>query len=321
MGRIVEQKKKSNKQWRREIIADVNRREAEKKKEKWRVRKCWAVIYGIGFLCPMIILLIVLLNIHNDKVTFTNIMLGLITINGGFFLCVYIGLKAVWNMYPKIPLKNDGKLKLIALPDHWKSSTGEKYEFNRIDDKQIVIDNDYVLARIFLFLLLFIIFLALVYFADATPSKLTTEDYGSTLLLLELYLLILTPGISAILQPWRRIVFDRVSRTVTIPGRLLLHKKETIPYSQAELTIRYYMGLGSLVCVSSIIISNSNSPSLLSGVSLMDGDMDKARRFARFIQLYMEEEELPDMPEFEKYRNKKEQEHTEIEKEIPIWKR
>ena len=169
--------------------------------------------------------------------------------------------------------------------------------------------------------MLFIIFLAVVYFADATPSNLTTEDYGSTLLLLELYLLILTPGINAILQPWRRIVFDRVSRTVTIPGRLLLHKKETIPYSQAELTIRYYMGPGSLGCVSSIIISNSNSPSLLSGVSLMDGDMDKARRFARFIQLYMEEEELPDMPEFEKYRNKKEQEHTEIEKEIPIWKR
>lgn len=91
-------------------------------------------------------------------------------------------------------------------------------------------------------MLLFIIFLALVYFADATPSKLTTEDYGSTLLLLELYLLILTPGISAILQPWRRIVFDRVSRTVTIPGRLLLHKKETIPYSQAELTIRLLHG-------------------------------------------------------------------------------
>ena len=134
-------------------------------------------------------------------------------------------------------------------------------------------------------------------------------------------MLILTLGISAILQPWRRIVFDRVSRTVTIPGRLLLHKKETIPYSQAELTIRYYMGRGSLGVVTSIIISNSNSPSLLSGVSLMPGDIDEARRFARFIQLYMEEEELPDMPEFEKYRNKKEQEHVEIEKEVPIWKR
>jgi hypothetical protein len=36
----------------------------------------------------------------------------------------------------------------------------------------------------------------------------------------------------------------------------------------------------------------------------MPGDLDKARRFARFIQLYMEEEELPDIPEFEKYRSK-----------------
>ena len=139
--------------------------------------------------------------------------------------------------------------------------------------------------------------------AGLTPSNLTTKDYGSILLLLEMYLIILTLWISAILQPWRRIVFDRVSKTVTIPGRLLLHKKETIPYSQAELTIRYYRR-GSLGCVSSIIISNSNSPSLLSGVSLMPGDMDEARRFARFIQLYMEEEELPDIPEFEKYRSK-----------------
>jgi hypothetical protein len=36
----------------------------------------------------------------------------------------------------------------------------------------------------------------------------------------------------------------------------------------------------------------------------MPGDLDKARRFARFIQLYMEEEELSDIPEFEKYRSK-----------------
>ena len=140
-------------------------------------------------------------------------------------------------------------------------------------------------------------------YVGLAPSKLATEDYGSTVLLLELYFLILALGISAILQPWRRIVFDRASRTVTIPGRLLLHKKETIPYSQAELTIRYYMGRGSLGVVTSIIISNSNSPSLLSGVSLMPGDIDEARRFARFIQLYMEKEELPDIPEFEKYRN------------------
>ena len=45
---------------------------------------------------------------------------------------------------------------------------------------------------------------------------------------------------------------------------------------------------------------NFRESCLLSGVSLMPGDLDKAKCFARFIQLYMEKEELPDIPEFEK---------------------
>ena len=45
---MKKQKKKSNKQWRREIIADVNRREAEKRKEKWHVRICWISIFAVG---------------------------------------------------------------------------------------------------------------------------------------------------------------------------------------------------------------------------------------------------------------------------------
>ena len=99
---------------------------------------------------------------------------------------------------------------------------------------------------------------------------------------------------------------DHINFAVQVPTgkkcELLLYKKETIPYSQTELTIRYYRHSSRLAA--DIIISNANSSSLLSGVSLMPGDLDKARRFARFIQLYMEEEELPDIPEFEKYRSK-----------------
>jgi hypothetical protein len=215
---------------------------------------------------------------------------------------MYILFKAARNLIIRIPLKNgESTGNTQWLLDSSETLVEPEY-LSRYDDKQIVIDNDGISVRVLCFLIWLVIFLAMVYLG-LTPSKLATEDYGSTLLLLELYLLILALGISAILQPWQRIVFDRVSRTVTIPGRLLLHKKETIPYSQAELTIRYYMGRGSLGVVTSIIISNSNSPSLLSGVSLMPGDIDEARRFARFIQLYMEKEELPDIPEFEKYRN------------------
>lgn len=295
---MKKQKKKSNKQSRREIIADVKRREAEwrkeRRKERWRICKSHIILWGIFISFFPLLVFVTGSDIRN---TFTNIILGLITINGWICLCMYLLFKEARNLTVWIPLKNgESTGNAQWSPDSSRIPVEPEY-LSRCDDKQIVIDNDGISVRMVSFLVWLFIFLVSVC-AGLTPSNLTTEDYGSILLLLELYLIILTAGISAILQPWRRIVFDRVSKTVTIPRRLLLHKKETIPYSQAELTIRYYRR-GSWLAPD-IIISNANSSSLLSGVSLMPGDLDKARCFARFIQLYMEKEELPDIPEFEK---------------------
>lgn len=299
---MKKQKKKSNKQSRREIIADVKRREAEwrkeRRKERWRICKSHIILWGTFISFFPLLVFVTGSDIRN---TFTNIILGLITINGWICLCMYLLFKEARNLTVWIPLKNgESTGNAQWLPDSSGIPVEPEY-LSRCDDKQIVIDNDGISMRMVIFLIWLFVFLVSVC-AGLIPSNLTTEDYGSILLLLELYLIILTAGISAILQPWRRIVFDRVSKTVTIPGRLLLHKKETIPYSQTELTIRYYRHSSRLAA--DIIISNANSSSLLSGVSLMPGDLDKARRFARFIQLYMEEEELPDIPEFEKYRSK-----------------
>lgn len=299
---MKKQKKKSNKQSRREVIADVKRREAEwrkeRRKERWRICKSHIILWGIFISFFPLLVFVTGSDIRN---TFTNIILGLITINGWICLCMYLLFKEARNLTVWIPLKNgESTGNAQWLPDSSGIPVEPEY-LSRCDDKQIVIDNDGISMRMVIFLIWLFVFLVSVC-AGLIPSNLTTEDYGSILLLLELYLIILTAGISAILQPWRRIVFDRVSKTVTIPGRLLLHKKETIPYSQTELTIRYYRHSSRLAA--DIIISNANSSSLLSGVSLMPGDLDKARRFARFIQLYMEEEELPDIPEFEKYRSK-----------------
>lgn len=299
---MKKQKKKSNKQSRREIIADVKRREAEwrkeRRKERWRICKSHIILWGIFISFFPLLVFVTGSDIRN---TFTNIILGLITINGWICLCMYLLFKEARNLTVWIPLKNgESTGNAQWLPDSSGIPVEPEY-LSRCDDKQIVIDNDGISMRMVIFLIWLFVFLVSVC-AGLIPSNLTTEDYGSILLLLELYLIILTAGISAILQPWRRIVFDRVSKTVTIPGRLLLHKKETIPYSQTELMIRYYRHSSRLAA--DIIISNANSSSLLSGVSLMPGDLDKARRFARFIQLYMEEEELPDIPEFEKYRSK-----------------
>ena len=299
---MKKQKKKSNKQSRREIIADVKRREAEWRKERtketWRICKSHIILWGTFISFFPLLVFVTGSDIRN---TFTNIILGLITINGWICLCMYLLFKEARNLTVWIPLKNgESTGNAQWLPDSSGIPVEPEY-LSRCDNKQIVIDNDGISMRMVIFLIWLFVFLVSVC-AGLIPSNLTTEDYGSILLLLELYLIILTAGISAILQPWRRIVFDRVSKTVTIPGRLLLHKKETIPYSQSELTIRYYRHSSRLAA--DIIISNANSSSLLSGVSLMPGDLDKARRFARFIQLYMEEEELPDIPEFEKYRSK-----------------
>ena len=299
---MKKQKKKSNKQSRREIIADVKRREAEwrkeRRKERWRICKSHIILWGIFISFFPLLVFVTGSDIRN---TFTNIILGLITINGWICLCMYLLFKEARNLTVWIPLKNgESTGNAQWLPDSSGIPVEPEY-LSRCDDKQIVIDNDGISMRMVIFLIWLFVFLVSVC-AGLIPSNLTTEDYGSILLLLELYLIILIAGISAILQPWRRIVFDRVSKTVMIPGRLLLHKKETIPYSQTELTIRYYRHSSRLAA--DIIISNANSSSLLSGVSLMPGDLDKARRFARFIQLYMEEEELPDIPEFEKYRSK-----------------
>ena len=299
---MKKQKKKSNKQSRREIIADVKRREAEwrkeRRKERWRICKSHIILWGTFISFFPLLVFVTGSDIRN---TFTNIILGLITINGWICLCMYLLFKEARNLTVWIPLKNgESTGNAQWLPDSSGIPVEPEY-LSRCDDKQIVIDNDGISMRMVIFLIWLFVFLVSVC-AGLIPSNLTTEDYGSILLLLEMYLIILTAGISAILQPWRRIVFDRVSKTVTIPGRLLLHKKETIPYSQSELTIRYYRHSSRLAA--DIIISNANSSSLLSGVSLMPGDLDKARRFARFIQLYMEEEELSDIPEFEKYRSK-----------------
>ena len=72
----MEQKKKSNKQQRREIIAAVKRREAERRREMWHVRICWISIFVVGLIPGSVPALIAILNLDNDKVTFTNISLG-----------------------------------------------------------------------------------------------------------------------------------------------------------------------------------------------------------------------------------------------------
>ena len=290
-----------NRQHRKNIIGDTECQETEMRKGKWHKRKCWTIILGSAFLWPLTTFFIVFFNQHRD-VTFTNLALGLLAINIVFCLCYYIGLRAIWNLYPKISLNNKETLKNVTLPYHWKDLLGDRFKFDRIDNKQIVINNDGIAVRVFFLLIFLVPFLALLYWGVITPSEITSESYVNALLFLEPLFFIIVIGLKAFLQPWRRIVFDRDSKTITIPGRFMFQKKETLPYEQVVITLfsnhhaKTFNGKGE----EEIVIANPQRT--LGGIPLgIAGDINATRQFARFIQLYMEEEEVQSIPEFEEY--------------------
>ena len=290
-----------NRQHRKNIIGDTECQETEMRKGKWHKRKCWTIILGSAFLWPLTTFFIVFFNQHRD-VTFTNLALGLLAINIVFCLCYYIGLRAIWNLYPKISLNNKETLKNVTLPYHWKDLLGDRFKFDRIDNKQIIINNDGIAVRVFFLLIFLVPFLALLYWGVITPSEITSESYVNALLFLEPLFFIIVIGLKAFLQPWRRIVFDRDSKTITIPGRFMFQKKETLPYEQVVITLfsnhhaKTFNGKGE----EEIVIANPQRT--LGGIPLgIAGDINATRQFARFIQLYMEEEEVQSIPEFEEY--------------------
>ena len=290
-----------NRQHRKNIIGDTECQETEMRKGKWHKRKCWTIILGSAFLWPLTTFFIVFFNQHRD-VTFTNLALGLLAINIVFCLCYYIGLRAIWNLYPKISLNNKEPLKNVHLPYHWKDLLGDRFKFDRIDNKQIVINNDGIAVRVFFLLIFLVPFLALLYWGVITPSEITSESYVNALLFLEPLFFIIVIGLKAFLQPWRRIVFDRDSKTITIPGRFMFQKKETLPYEQVVITLfsnhhaKTFNGKGE----EEIVIANPQRT--LGRIPLgIAGGINAARQFARFIQLYMEEEEVQSIPEFEEY--------------------
>ena len=74
----------------------------------------------------------------------------------------------------------------------------------------------------------------------------------------------------------------------------MFQKKETLPYEQVVITLfsnhhaKTFNGKGE----EEIVIANPQ------GIA---GGINAARQFARFIQLYIEEEEVQSIPEFEEY--------------------
>ena len=102
-------------------------------------------------------LLLIFVMLSDIRNTFSNIILGLIAINGGFiYLCTSL-FKAARNLTIRIPLKNgESTGNTQWLLDSSETLVEPEY-LSRCDDKQIVIDNDGISVSI-VFLIWLVIF-------------------------------------------------------------------------------------------------------------------------------------------------------------------
>lgn len=268
------------------------------KRYRW---KNWAVITGVYLSFFLLVVFILFCDIPPTAI---NVVVGLAVLNGAVWLLLRIMCRPAYNLSIQIPLKNDGcwlwrggELCCKEVTHDDSTCPIPPEYLTRIDDRQIIIDSDSTGARIFMFLLcsslLYYTFIQ-VYFSDSIAPA---QSFAEELLFAEMGVMLTSIIAYVLLNPRKRIVFDRTAKTVTIPGTLLMNKTETIPYDQAELSYHHHMRSK----VDEVVIYNPSGRPL--GVSVMPGRTDEALRLARFIHSYMEDEELPNIPELEKYRN------------------
>lgn len=157
------------------------------KRYKW---KNHAIIAGalLGF--SVLILFIIVSDI---PLTAANVAVGLAVLNGACWLLLRLLCRPAYNLSIQIPMKNDG---------HWLWRGGELIYRElthddatcpippeclvRVDDRQIIIDNDSTSGRILVFLLFSFMFGLFIYWSFLSDSTVPPEDYGSALLFAEM---------------------------------------------------------------------------------------------------------------------------------------
>lgn len=273
-------------------------------------RKSQAIIACVCLSFCLMILFIVFCDIPSTTV---NIAVGLIVFNSASWLLLRLLVRPSLALGVNIPLKNNGsqlwrngELYYRAVEyDRLTCPIPPEY-LTRIDEQQIIIDNDSTGGRIFIFLLSSILFYTFIHGAFLSDTTVFSQLYGEKLLFGEIGVMLALIMAYTLMNPRNRIVFDRVSKTVTIPGKFLMSKTETIPYNQAALSIRKYPKVHEFY----ILIFNSERPT--HGRSIMPGYIDEALRLARFIKLYMEKE-IPDISELKNFKNREKPQQEEME--------
>ncbi|MCC8171530.1 MAG: hypothetical protein LIP00_07040, partial [Parabacteroides sp.] len=288
-------------------IKEKERIKEEEILKKQYLRKWRTIKWAPAFIIPIGLGIFLLLTLDTEVNAF-NLTLSLILFNVISFLLIMIGRIGVSKVEPKIPLKDNDDLKSVTFFDFKDFPIPELNPFTRVDDKQIVIDENLTRTKIILgsITVAFIVFFISI---GITPTEMAGQSFGQIFIMFELYPAFTILGLTIITQPRHRVIFDRTTKTITLPAWSIFNKKETIPYEKAVITFRPNSISARFTGDEEIVIENPKR--ILSGIYLHMCGKEKGYQFAKLIQTYMSDDELPDIPEFTQYRKQEKNETAE----------
>lgn len=210
--------------------------------------------------------------------------------------CALYGNAKYWVAYTRIYIDCDSTRSYPRFnPNAEGVVEGKTKMFKEINERQMVIDaNSWNKERGGGLLLACL--------ATAFLLILGVYPYGNgasgDFLLLVFYIVLFSIGLLALwFSPRQTFIFDRESKTITIPRRSVFHQSETIPFEKAVIALKVNRN-GPLLTWGNELAVLANMDRLDYGVELGFHGRENAYAFARFINEYMTQPELPNLSDF-----------------------
>lgn len=300
----MKQRKKSNKQYNQRNFSrwiykkDLARRRAELKKEE-RLKAKWMIIRWSMFAYINIAFWSIVLFNLDTQWTVANLTLALVSYTVTSCIALVIGRVAMYKKYEQVSLKSGEGSMITPFYDIETPTSDDTNLFTEISDKQIVIEADSMPERWFFTFLFFIGGGGFLCFFD-----MHEDSFSIAFTMLQFAIALFLAGLYFGISPWQEVVIDRESKTITFPPWTIFNKPQKIPYEEAVITYR--------TCTTTFRLSEWGEEDVVLAcprrwlfVFLKINGIKTGYRFARLIRAYMGDEELPDIPAFSKYKNRK----------------
>ncbi|MGL5920160.1 MAG: hypothetical protein ACRCZQ_06640, partial [Bacteroidales bacterium] len=261
------------------------KKRAEIRKERRIFKRC--VVYAFLTTCLSTGIMYFFAFTMEDEPTVLNYIISVFistliivsTYMHGAYLCMI-------KMIARVPLINNEELKYYGVFDFRNEWIQNEFDvFKQFDDKKIVIDATvpgrfgYPIMIVFMDSILF--FLGVYPFSDLIDPNIAFGENMGLLVFYAIHIIVIIHF--RLYTPKCIVVFDRESKTITIPGKWVFSKEETLPYSQAIIMYgsQAHVEMSEFRGDERVVIANPNKA--ISGISMRFYGRTNGYCFARFI--------------------------------------